>query len=144
MELEDLSFQIIRAAIKLHMELGPGLLESAYEKMLGARLAAEGLNVRTQILVSFSFEGEDFNNAYRLDILVEERIALEIKAQAKLIAVNERQLLTYLRIMNLPMGLVLNFGGVQLKDGIRRIYNPRYSADGSSSLLRCSVAPPVL
>lgn len=136
--LDELSSEIIRLGIELHMALGPGLLESAYERMLAGRLERAGLRIERQQWISFEFDGEEFENAYRVDIVVEGRIVLEFKSQSKVIPVNERQLLTYLRIMNLPLGLVLNFGGVRLTDGIRRVINPRYSPDGTSLVLRCS------
>lgn len=123
MELERASAEVIDAAIRIHRELGPGLLESVYERVLIATLTRAGLQVDRQVPVHFSFEGQRFIDAARMDLLVECKLVVELKSVESLNPVHAKQVLTYLRLMNLPVGLLLNFGHQTMKEGVRRIVN---------------------
>jgi GxxExxY protein len=121
--LDDVTGVIVDAAVKLHKALGPGLLESVYEMVLTRDLQRQGLHVERQKPISFDYEGMRFDDAFRVDILVESAVVVEIKSVEKLAAVHGKQLLTYLRLMNLPVGLLMNFGAPILKEGLQRIVN---------------------
>lgn len=101
----------------------PGLLESVYEAVLAGRLEKRGLKVARQLPVSVFFDGEQFDAAFRVDILVEDRLVLEIKATEQLSKAHAKQLLTYLRLLKQPVGLLLNFSQATMKEGIRRLVN---------------------
>jgi GxxExxY protein len=131
MENERISAEIVDAAVRLHRDLGPGLLESVYERVLAASLSRAGLHVDRQVPVSFEFEGMQFTDAFRLDLLVERTVVVELKSSAQISPVYGKQVLTYLRLMKLEVGLLLNFGHASMKEGIRRIvneYSPSCSA----------------
>jgi len=136
--LETLTGTIIGAALRIHRELGPGLLESVYEALLASALAREGLLVRRQQSISFSYDGASFADAFRVDLLVENQVVVELKAVTKIDPVFHRQLLTYLRLLNLPVGLLLNFGASTMTEGIKRIVN---TPTPTNRFLRVSVAP---
>jgi iron complex transport system substrate-binding protein len=121
--LDDITGVIVDAAVKLHKALGPGLLESVYELVLTRDLQRRGLNVERQKPVSFQYDGMKFDDAFRVDILVESAVVIEIKSVERLAAVHGKQVLTYLRLMNLPVGLLMNFGAPILKEGLQRIVN---------------------
>ncbi len=110
-------------AIAIHREFGPGLFETVYENVLAGRLTRRGLLVAQQVPVKAEFDGQIFEAAFRIDILVEERLVLEIKAVEQLSKAHARQLLTYLRILKQPVGLLLNFNGETMTEGIRRMVN---------------------
>ena len=122
-ELDDVTAQIIDAALTVHRKIGPGLLESVYETILAAELVRRGLRIERQKEVDFDFDGLHFTRGFRLDLLVEESIAVEIKSVERLKLIHKTQLLTYLRLMNLPIGLLINFGGLTLRDGLVRLVN---------------------
>ena len=121
--MEDalLSERVIGCAIEVHRHLGPGLLESAYEDCLCFELAQAGLSTRRQVELPVLYKGIRLAVGYRLDLLVEERLVLEIKSVERVLPIHEAQLLTYLRMSGLRAGLVLNFNHVVLKEGIRRV-----------------------
>jgi GxxExxY protein len=119
----SLTEAIIGAAIEAHRALGPGLLESAYELALCRELDLRGYAFRRQVAVPLSYKGVSLGTAFKMDILVEELVILEIKAVAKLEPIYEAQLLTYLRLSNRYLGLVMNFNQTRVKDGIRRVVN---------------------
>lgn len=123
MEIDDITAEIIDAAIKLHVRVGPGLLESVYQVLLANQLEQRGLFVERQKVVSFEIDGFRFREGVRIDMLVNETIVVEMKSIEKLAPVHSKQLLTYLRVMNLQVGLLINFGEATLKDGLRRIVN---------------------
>ncbi|WP_225206888.1 GxxExxY protein [Novosphingobium huizhouense] len=123
MRIDDLSAVVVREAIKIHRELGPGLLESVYETVLAAALSRSGLDVSRQVSVPIQYDGMQIEGAFRIDILVEGTLVLEVKAVDQLTKVHARQLLTYLRLMKQPVGLLLNFSGLTMKEGIRRLVN---------------------
>ena len=121
--LDDITGEIVDAAFKLHTSLGPGLLESVYETVLARALQRRGLQVERQKSVSFHYDGLDFNDGFRVDLMIESRVIVEIKSVEKLAPVHSKQMLTYLRLLNLPVGLLINFGAPTLKDGLHRIVN---------------------
>lgn len=121
--LDDITGGIIDAAIRLHKALGPGLLESVYEVVLARDLERRGLRATRQQLVSFEYDGLEFRDCLRVDLLVEARVVVEIKSVERPAPVHSVQLLTYLRLMNLPLGLLINFGAPTLKQGLKRIVN---------------------
>ena len=122
--LNALTEVIIGAAIEVHRELGPGLLESAYEECLCHELTLRGLRYTRQEALPVVYKGVHLDCGYRLDVVVENGITLELKASEALLPIHEAQLLTYLRLRGLSLGLLINFNVPVLKDGIRRrVYN---------------------
>jgi iron complex transport system substrate-binding protein len=122
-EIDDITGEIIDAAYKLHTGLGPGLLESVYEAVLARDLTRRGFKVERQKPVAFDFDGMHFEEGLRIDLLVDEIVIVELKSVEKLAPVHSKQVLTYLRLMKLPVGLLINFGGATLKEGLHRIVN---------------------
>ena len=120
---DEISAIVIDECIAIHRELGPGLFEIVYEAILAGRLEARGLKVTRQVPVPLVFDGQSFEAAFRIDIVVEDKLVLEIKAVEQLGKSNDKQLLTYLRILKHPVGLLLNFSGATMKEGIRRMVN---------------------
>ena len=121
--IDRISGDILDLSIRLHRDLGPGLLESVYETVLAAKLAAEGYRVERQRPVDITFEGLHFPAAFRIDLLVDERVLVEIKSVERLNPAHAKQLLTYLRLTKQPLGLLINFGGATLKEGFKRLVN---------------------
>jgi iron complex transport system substrate-binding protein len=121
--LDDITGDIVDAAYRLHRDLGPGLLESVYEVILARALERRGLRAGRQESISFDYDGLHFRDCLRVDLLVESRVVVEIKSVEKLLPVHPRQLLTYLRLMNLRVGLLINFGAATLQEGLQRIVN---------------------
>ena len=122
-ELNELSGVVLEECIRIHRELGPGLLESVYEMVLGASLARRGLKIDRQVPVDINFDAINFAAAFRIDLLVEDVLILEIKSVERLASLHAKQLLTYLRLTNRPLGLLLNFSGETMTAGIRRVIN---------------------
>lgn len=123
MELDDITGAIIDTALKIHTDLGPGLLESVYEILLSREIQKRGLQVERQKAISFEYDGILFDEGFRIDLLVEGKVIVEIKSVEKLTPVHSKQLLTYLRLTNLPVGLLINFGALTIKEGLKRIVN---------------------
>jgi GxxExxY protein len=123
MQINEISAIVIDEAIAIHRELGPGLFETVYEVVLAGRLEARGLKVERQVAVPLIFDGHVFETAFRIDILIEDRLVLEIKTTEQLNKAHAKQLLTYLRILKQPVGLLLNFSQSTMKEGIRRMVN---------------------
>lgn len=123
MIIDEISAIVVDKSIAVHRELGPGLFETVYETILAGRLEKRGLKVERQVAVPLIFDDQNFDAAFRIDILVEGRLILEIKAVEQLSKAHAKQLLTYLRIMKQPVGLLLNFSQARMKDGIRRMVN---------------------
>ena len=119
----DLSQLIIGCAIKVHTALGPGLLESAYEECLYYELVKEGLKVEKQKALPLIYENIKLEVGYRLDLIVEGKVIIEIKAVESLNDVHLAQVLTYLKLSNVKLGLLINFNVTRVKDGIKRIVN---------------------
>lgn len=122
-DLNSLSGVIVDAAYHIHVDLGPGLLESVYQTILSRELSGRGLHVERQKPISFDYKGVWFDNSFVADIIVEHCIIIEIKAARTIHPVHERQLQTYLKLLDYRLGLLLNFGAPYMKDGIRRIVN---------------------
>lgn len=122
-ELDDITGAIVDASMKIYMELGPGLLESVYEVVLARALERRGFRVERQKVVRFEYDGMVFDEGFRTDLLVDGRVLVELKSVEKLAPVHSKQLLTYLRLMNLSVGLLINFGAATLKEGLHRIVN---------------------
>ena len=112
---------IIDCAIQIHRDLGPGLFEAVYEQLLAKSLSDRGLALVTQYPVTFDYAGVTYTNAFRVDLLVEQRVIVELKSVESLHPVHAKQLLTYMKLMNIPLGLLINFGEELLKNGIRRV-----------------------
>ena len=123
MNINEVSGQIVDAAIKVHSTLGPGLLESAYQVCLAHELRKRGLLVRTDVPMPVVYDGFELDLAYRIDMLVEESVVVETKAIAKIQPVHEAQLLSQLKLSNHRVGLLINFHVARLKDGIVRMVN---------------------
>ena len=122
-DLEAAAADVIDVSVRLHRELGPGLLESVYEAVLAAKLQQIGYRVERQRAIGIDFEGLRFEGAFRADLIVGGQLLVEIKSVEKLSAIHAKQLLTYLRLTKQPLGLLINFGGETLKEGLRRIVN---------------------
>ena len=125
-DLEHLASRVIDCGYHLHRDLGPGLLESAYETLMAEMLRQAGFEIERQVTVPLRYNGVVVDNAFKLDLLVEGRLIVELKSVEKLVPVHGKQVLTYLRLMHLPLGLLMNFGQGTFKDGIRRIANNYY------------------
>ena len=121
--LDGVTGAVIDAAIKIHRELGPGLLESVYEAVLARDLSRRGFAVERQKVVPFVYDGMQFEEGLRIDLLIDGRVIVELKSVEKLAPVHSKQVLTYLRLMRLPVGLLVNFGAATLKEGLHRIVN---------------------
>lgn len=121
MDIEGLASIAVDCGLTVHRELGPGLLESAYETVLAALLAQRGLFVERQKLIPIRFRDLVIQEGFRADILVERSLLIELKAVEKLLPVHGKQVLTYLRFMNLPVGLLMNFNVPMFREGLRRI-----------------------
>ena len=133
-DLEVIAADVIDAAFRLHRDLGPGLLESVYEALLAGMIANAGYPVSRQRAIDIDYAGLHFDAAFRIDLLVDERLIVEIKSVERLNASHAKQLLTYLRLTEQPLGLLINFGGATLKEGLRRVVNGHTSF--ASSRLR--------
>ena len=114
---------VVDAAIKVHRALGPGLLESVYEIILAHELAKRGLKVERQVPIPIEYNGLKFQEGFRADVVVEEKIIVELKSVENIQPVHKKQLLTYLRLTDMRLGLLINFGSALLKDGISRVAN---------------------
>lgn len=121
--VDVISGVVVDECIRIHRELGPGLLESVYEQVLGGALLRHGLKVDRQSPVDINYDGMRFAGAFRIDLLIEDQLIVEIKSVEALKAVHAKQLLTYLRLTGLEVGLLLNFSGETMKEGIRRVVN---------------------
>jgi GxxExxY protein len=129
--LDQITDQIIGAAIKVHKALGPGLLESVYSAALGVELVALGFDVEIGKPVSLEYEGLHMKRAYVVDLLVDKCVVVELKSVQKLTDVDLAQLLTYLKLLNLRLGLLINFNVSLLKHGIRRVVNRHVDDEGN-------------
>jgi iron complex transport system substrate-binding protein len=122
-EIDEISGEVLGVAVRLHRDLGPGLPESVYESLLAGRLHDLGLKVERQKAISAEFESVRFEAAFRADLIVEDRLLVEVKSIDRLMPVHSKQLLTYLRLMKQPVRLLLSFGGATLKEGVKRVVN---------------------
>ncbi len=133
--INDLSHELIGAAIEVHRELGPGLLESAYEGAYSHELTLRKIPHIRQKLMPVSYKGVLIETGYRIDVLAEDRVVVELKAVEKLLPIHSAQLVTYLRLGKYPLGLLINFHVLKLVDGIERVSNnaPNLSASSAPS-----------
>lgn len=127
-DIDQVSGDVLSVAYRIHSDLGPGLLENVYEAVLAAKLASLGYSVARQRPVDIQYEGLSFDAAFRIDLLVDERLIVEIKSVERLTAAHMKQVLTYLRLTKQPVGLLINFAGATLKEGVRRIVNDHRSS----------------
>lgn len=135
-DLETLAAVAVDCGLKLHQGLGPGLLESVYEAVLAESLKRRGLSVERQKPVDIVFDAMVLREGFRADLLVEGRLLIELKSVERIAPVHAKQLLTYLRLMGLPLGLLMNFGAATFREGIKRVVNNH--TDFASSRLRVS------
>ena len=123
MEERNLSGEIIGAAIEVHRWLGPGLLESAYELALARELTLRELSVERQKAIPLEYKGQLLGDGFRIDLLVDNQLIVEIKAVERVLPLHEAQLLTYLRLTNKRLGLLINFNETTIKEGVKRVVN---------------------
>lgn len=121
--IDQISGHVLDQSIALHRELGPGLLESVYETVLAGKLIQLGYRVDRQKPIDIEFDGLRFDAAFRIDLIVNGQLLIEVKSVERLNAVHAKQLLTYLRLTKQPLGLLINFGGETLKEGFKRLVN---------------------
>ena len=119
----EISGKIIGAAIEVHKKLGPGLLESAYEECLCCEMQLRGIEFKRQVPLQLNYKGVVLDCGYRLDLLVEDKVIVELKSIEGLEPIHEAQMLTYLKLRNAWLGLIINFNVIMLKDGVRRLVN---------------------
>ena len=119
----DITRKIIGAAIEVHKKLGPGLLESAYEECLCCEMQLRGIEFKRQVPLPLNYKGVVLDCSYRLDLLVEDKVIVELKSIEGLEPIHEAQMLTYLKLRNAWLGLIINFNVIMLKDGVRRLVN---------------------
>lgn len=136
--IEELITAAMDCGFAIHRALGPGLLESAYEILMATALEKRGLLVERQKPISLHFEGARIDDVYRVDLLVENLLIIELKSVERLAAVHKKQLLTYLRITAHSVGLIMNFGDAMLKDGIRRVINNQSKYVAPLNLISCA------
>ena len=128
--LERLATTVVDCGFAIHRDLGPGLLESAYEMILAEEIRERGIEVSRQVAVPLRYKSVVVDNAFKIDLLIEDRLIVELESIERLLPVHGKQVLTYLRLMNLPLGLLMNFGEEVFRTGVRRIAN-NYSGDRS-------------
>lgn len=121
--VNELTGVVVDRAMKIHQDLGPGLLENVYEAILEKKLITAGLHVRRQVPVPLEYDGLQFKECFRADLIVEDQVVVEIKAVEEVAKAHKRQLLTYLKLTNLHVGLLVNFGVAMMRDGIARVVN---------------------
>ncbi len=139
MQIEEIAREVVDSGYTVHTKLGPGLLESVYEVVLAKLLTGRGFCVERQKPAPIIFEGLRFDEGFRADLVVEGQLLVEIKSVENLTPVHGKQVLTYLRLLNLPLGLLMNFGAAVFKSGIKRIVNNH--SDFASSSLRMHQKP---
>jgi GxxExxY protein len=123
-ETNKITGAIVAAAYRIHEEAGPGLLESVYERILMDVLTREGLSVQRQVAIPIQFDGKTYDDAFRADLIVENCVIVEIKSLDRLAPVHKKQVLTYLKLSGIKVGLLINFGGEFLKGNIERLAMP--------------------
>jgi len=141
MNTDEITGEIVDSAMKVHTALGPGMLESVYEKCLRHELTKRGLTVMSQVWVPVIYDGVEIEGAYKIDLLVEDRIIVELKVVEHMLEVHKAQLLSYLKLSNKHVGLLINFNVVHLRDGIRRMVNnymPAVSSASSTGVIACT------
>jgi GxxExxY protein len=126
LELNEISGQVIACALKVHTAIGPGVLESVYQTCLLHELQKAGLAVQSQVALPVEYDGLRLDSGYRLDFLIENTVIVELKCVEALLPIHTAQLLTYLRLANKPLGLLLNFNVIHLREGIKRVLNNKH------------------
>lgn len=121
---DELSNQVIGAAIEVHRHLGPGLMESVYQRCIIHELELHGLRTKQRVTVPIRYKDLQFEDTLRLDMLVEECLVVELKAVESVLPVHKAQLLSYMKLMDIPVGLLINFHEALLKDGVSRLILP--------------------
>ncbi|NCN85738.1 MAG: GxxExxY protein [Sphingomonadales bacterium] len=121
--LEAIAKISVDCGFHLHRDIGPGLLESVYEILLFESLKEEGLSVERQKIIPITFKGRVLEEAFRADLVVENQILIELKSTERYAPVHAKQVITYLRLMGLPLGFLMNFGAATFKDGLKRLAN---------------------
>ena len=114
---------VVDTAVNLHKKIGPGLLENVYEAIMMKLLFKRGLTVQRQVSVPIEFEGEQFDEGFRIDLFIEGKVIIELKSLEKITGIHKKQLLTYLKLTNTKLGYLINFGEELMKNGIIRIVN---------------------
>src|SRR3954469_19588134 len=133
MEKDEISGAVVDAAMKVHTALGPGLLESVYQKCLQHELQKRGLKVESEVWLPVIYDGVEIEGGYKVDLIIENSVIVELKVVEHLLEVHKAQLLSYLKLSCRELGLLINFNVVHLKDGIKRIVNSRPSASSAYS-----------
>lgn len=123
MTANELARATLESAFKIHTDLGPGLLESVYEAVLAHQLVERGIPVTRQRAIPLTYANQTYETAFRADLIVDDQLIVEVKSTESIAEVHKKQLLTYLRLADKPLGLLLNFNETHLKNGIRRIVN---------------------
>ena len=123
MSINDVTAVIVDTAMQIHKDIGAGLLESVYEAILAMKLEKRGLRVDRQKILRFEYDGMVFEEGFRMDLLVEDQVVVELKSVEQTAPVHKKQLLTYLKLAKKPVGLLINFGAATLKEGLTRIIN---------------------
>lgn len=132
MEWDGTVRSILSASIAVHSRLGPGLLESVYEECLAHELRFAHVNFRRQVAQKINYEGIELADAYRMDFVVNESVIVELKAVERIVPLHKAQLMTYLKLAGLPVGLLINFNVPLLKQGVHRVIAPRPRSLGTS------------
>ena len=138
-DIEELASLAVDAGLKIHKELGPGLLESFYESVLAHNLHRSGLSVERQKPIAIEYDGVIFSEGFRADLVIENSLIVEVKSVERLAPVHGKQLLTYLRLMKQPLGLLMNFGCATFREGVKRVVNGH--TNFASSRLRVNQIP---
>ena len=141
MDVEELARIAVDCGFRIHDDLGPGLLESVYEVVLAASLTKRGLKVDRQVPINIEYDGLVFAEGFRADLVVEGSLIIEIKCVDRLAPVHGKQMITYLRLLKQPLGLLMNFGGATFREGVKRVVNNH--TDFASSRLRVNQSAPI-
>ena len=123
MEINDVTAAVVDSAFRIHTDIGPGLFESVYELVLADMLASQGLSVQRQMAIPIRFGDKVYDEGFRADLIVDHRVIVEIKSVEQLARVHKKQVLTYLKLTGMKLGLLINFGAPLIKDGIFRLAN---------------------
>ncbi|WP_194954335.1 GxxExxY protein [Sphingopyxis solisilvae] len=127
MGIEEIASVTVDCGFHLHKNLGPGLLESVYEAIMADQLVRRGLNVQRQVPIPIRYDGIELPEGFRADLLIEGVLLVELKSVERLSPLHGKQVLTYLRLLDMPLGLLINFGGETFKEGVKRIVNNHQS-----------------
>jgi GxxExxY protein len=122
-EIEAIARTVVDCGFQLHRDIGPGLLESVYQALLLASIQERGLAVAKEVVVPIKFKGVVIDNAFKADLIVENLLLIELKSTERVALVHSKQVLTYLRLLNMPLGLLMNFGQPTFKGGLQRVVN---------------------